>query len=348
MAQILSGKEVSGELQNAIKSEIAAIREDHPEFNPGLAIVQVGGREDSNVYIRMKCKSAEAVGMSARHINLPQSTTEQELLDVVHSLNEDVNTHGIIVQLPLDSVNDINTDLIINSIAPKKDVDGLNGENAAMLSRGDMSNCIVPCTPRGCLELIKKAGAEVEGARAVVLGRSKIVGSPMANLLTWHNATVTICHSRTKNLASVCKEADILVAAVGRPEMVKADWVKPGAVVIDCGINAIPDATKKSGQRLVGDVAYKECKEVASWITPVPGGVGPMTVAMLIRNTVDGAKRDLQISKQSFPSHLESNIMGPLFQTFRIPKTLSTSIGSLATIMTKNKSVLKFLRFLRR
>ncbi|CAH1792800.1 unnamed protein product [Owenia fusiformis] len=314
MAQVLSGKEVSGELRNAIKEEIAAIRQTSPDFNPGLAIVQVGGREDSNVYIRMKCKAAEEVGMTATHVKLPQTTTEQELLQVVQKLNSDVKTHGIIVQLPLDSSNEINTDLIINSIAPQKDVDGLNGENAAMLSRGDMSNCILPCTPRGCLELIRKTGTEIKGKRAVVLGRSKIVGSPMANLLTWNHATVTICHSRTIDLPSVCKEADILVAAVGRPEMVKADWIKPGAVVIDCGINSIPDASKKSGQRLVGDVAYSECKEVASWITPVPGGVGPMTVAMLIRNTVDGAKRELEAAKvktwnlSTLPLHLKTPV----------------------------------------
>ncbi|KAK2148152.1 hypothetical protein LSH36_512g02044 [Paralvinella palmiformis] len=293
MAAILSGKEVAGELRKGLKEDVENIRKDHPSFKPGLAIVQVGGREDSNVYIRMKLKAAEEVGIDAQHVQLSQNTTQQELLGVVRKLNVDQDVHGIIVQLPLDTVNNINTDVILNTITPEKDVDGLNGDNAAKLSRGDISNCMIPCTPRGCLELIKRTGTEIKGKRAVVLGRSKIVGSPMANLLVWNHATVTICHSRTENIQKVVSEADILVAAVGQPQMVKGDWIKPGAIVIDCGINSIPDDSKKSGKRLVGDVDFSSAKEVASWITPVPGGVGPMTVAMLLNNTVDAAKRVL-------------------------------------------------------
>jgi len=192
---------------------------------------------------------------------------------------------------------EIDTDLVINSIKPDKDVDGLTADNAAKLCRGDLHACVVPCTPRGCLELITRAGMDVRGKRAVVIGRSKIVGFPMANLLTWNHATVTICHSRTKNMKEIVQEADILVVAIGQANFVKGDWIKPGAVVIDCGINPIPDATKKAGVRLVGDVDYEPASQLASHITPVPGGVGPMTVAMLLRNTVDGAKRELEMIK---------------------------------------------------
>lgn len=205
-------------------------------------------------------------------------------------LNGDPNIHGIIVQMPLDTVNKIDSHLITDSVSPSKDVDGLNTVNEGRASIGDMSG-FVPCTPNGCIELIKRSKVPISGARAVVLGRSKIVGTPASELLKWENATVTVCHSRTKNLDKECASADILVVGIGRAEMVKGSWIKPGAVVIDCGINAIPDPTKKSGQRLVGDVAFAEAKEVASYITPVPGGVGPMTVAMLMKNTVISAER---------------------------------------------------------
>jgi len=210
----------------------------------------------------------------------------------VDELNKDKSVHGIIVQLPFDSVNPIDANKITNLVAPHKDVDGLSDENAGKLLHGQVDgvNCFVPCTPNGCLELIKKAGVQIAGANAVVIGRSKIVGSPMAQLLIWNNATVTVCHSKTKNIPEIVRGADILVVAIGQPLMVKKDWIKPGAVVIDCGISSIPDSTKKSGSRLVGDVDYDSCKEVAGAITPVPGGVGPMTVAMLISNTVDAAK----------------------------------------------------------
>jgi len=298
MAQVLSGKAVSADIRRQLKEDVSAIQKENPNFKPGLAIVQVGDRSDSNVYIRMKIKGAAECGMEAWHIKLPGSTTQHELLNEVRRLNTDGSTHGIIVQLPLETTNEIDTDLVLNSIVGHKDVDGLNGENAAKLCRGDLKTCVQPCTPRGCLELIKRSGMEIKGKRAVVIGRSRIVGSPMANLLTWHNATVTLCHSRTQDLDKRVAEADILVVAIGQPEMVKGEWIKPGAVVIDCGINALPDATKKSGQRLVGDVEYAAAKERAGWITPVPGGVGPMTVAMLLSNTVDGAKRELEQSQR--------------------------------------------------
>ncbi|CAL4082611.1 unnamed protein product [Meganyctiphanes norvegica] len=290
-AKILSGKEVSGDVRSRLKEEVAKIKEEFPDFVPGLAIVQVGGREDSNVYIRMKIKAAEEIGIYARHINFPRNITEAQLLQEVQKLNNDPTVHGMIVQVPLDSEEKIDDDLVLNAITVDKDVDGLTTASAGLLSHGILDGGFLPCTPNGCMELIRRSGCTIQGATAVVLGRSKIVGTPMAELLKWHHATVTTCHSRTKNLPDVCRTADILVVGIGRPEMVKKDWVKPGAVVIDCGINSIPDATKKSGQRLVGDVAYGEVKQVASYITPVPGGVGPMTVAMLMNNTVLSARR---------------------------------------------------------
>jgi len=269
-AQLLDGKMASAEIRADLKAEIIAIQKTKPAFVPGLAIVQVGDREDSNVYIRMKLKNAAECGMDARHIKLPRTTTHAQLLAELDKLNMDQAVHGIILQLPPESDEPIDSLAATNAIVASKDVDGLTDENAGKLSRGLVDGTIVPCTPMGCLHLIKKAGVKIEGSRAVVLGRSKIVGSPMADLLVWEHATVTKCHSKTQDLAQVCRQADILVAAVGRPEMVKGDWIKPGAIVIDCGINAIPDATKKSGQRLVGDVDFSEAKRVAGFITPVP------------------------------------------------------------------------------
>lgn len=287
MCQIISGKEVADE----IRAKLKVIVETLP-IKPKLAIVQVGGREDSNVYIKMKIQFAESIGASAELIKLNRDVSESELAQQVQKLNLDTSVHGIITQLPFDSSTDIDSDKIVNMIDPKKDVDGLCVYNAGKLSHGELnSTSFIPCTPNGCMELIRKAGVKVEGTRSVVIGRSKIVGSPMAQLLLWNNSTVTICHSRTKDLEKICKEADIVVAAVGRAQMVKKSWLKPGAVVIDCGINVIPDQTKKSGTRLVGDVDFEDCKQVAGAITPVPGGVGPMTVAMLIANTVESARR---------------------------------------------------------
>ncbi|ESO09783.1 hypothetical protein HELRODRAFT_104956 [Helobdella robusta] len=338
MAKVLSGKEVACELYAKLKDDIVKIREGNPNFCPGLAIVQVGNREDSNVYIRMKVKSAEELGMRATHVKLARETTEFELKNVIHSLNADAKTHGIIVQLPLDCSTNIDSDKILNEIAADKDVDGLTDANAGKLLHGELTNCIIPCTPNGCMQLIKKSGIEVKGKRAVVLGRSKIVGSPMAQLLTWNHATVTVCHSRTVDLPSVVREAEILVVAIGQPEFVKGDWIKPGAVVIDCGINSIPDPKKSSGKRLVGDVLYEEAKQVASHITPVPGGVGPMTVAMLLANTVESAKKDIkqQTSSWSFTSlpltlvrPVPSDIVIARSQTPKDIKYLAAEVGLL-------------------
>ncbi|KAF5270869.1 hypothetical protein FQA39_LY08314 [Lamprigera yunnana] len=292
-ANVLSGTEISKEMHEEMAKDIAKMKKVVPGFLPGLAIVQVGDREDSNVYIRMKTKAANEIGINVKHIRLPKSITEAELLLKLYKLNADPTVHGIIIQMPLDTDTKIDSHLITNSVSPDKDVDGLNTINEGRVAIGDLSS-FLPCTPNGCIELIQRSGIKIEGAEAVVLGRSKIVGTPASELLKWHHATVTVCHSKTKDLKEQCRRADILVVGIGKPELVKGDWIKPGAIVIDCGINAIPDATKKSGQRLVGDVAYNEASQVASYITPVPGGVGPMTVAMLMKNTVISAQRAAQ------------------------------------------------------
>lgn len=316
-AQLLLGKEVSGDIRKKLKEEVAAIRAEHEKFKPGLAVLQIGERKDSTVYVQHKIKAAKEIGMSAKHIQLPRTTTQAEVLKTLDALNKDASIHGIIVQLPPDADEYIDPGVCTNAVIPEKDVDGLHDENAGRLARGELDSCIVPCTPRGCLELIKRTGVEVSGKEAIVLGRSKIVGSPMADLLKWHNATVTTCHSRTKDLKEVVKRGDIVVVGIGKSELVKRDWIKEGAIVVDCGINVIPDSTKKSGQRLVGDVDFKEVKQVASWITPVPGGVGPMTVAMLMRNTVDSAKKALAVQKVTSP-HMKMGLsLAPLFPYLR-------------------------------
>uniref|UniRef100_A0A8D0SJK3 C-1-tetrahydrofolate synthase, cytoplasmic n=2 Tax=Sus scrofa TaxID=9823 RepID=A0A8D0SJK3_PIG len=293
-AEILNGKVVSAQIREKLKSKVAQMKEQVPGFTPGLAILQVGNRDDSNLYINVKLKAAKEIGIKAMHIKLPRTATESEVLKCITSLNEDLTVHGFILQLPLDSENPINAEALINAIAPEKDVDGLTSINAGKLARGDLNDCFIPCTPKGCLELIKQTGVQIAGRQAVVIGRSKIVGAPMHDLLLWNHATVTTCHSKTANLNEEVNKGDIVVVAAGKPEMVKGEWIKPGAVVIDCGINCVPDDTKPSGKRIVGDVAYSEAKERAGFITPVPGGVGPMTVAMLMQSTVESAEHFLE------------------------------------------------------
>ncbi|XP_050048637.1 C-1-tetrahydrofolate synthase, cytoplasmic [Dermacentor andersoni] len=325
-ATVLSGRQIAKEIREKLAAEVKAIKVKHPEFRPMLAIVQVGGREDSNVYIRMKRRAAEEVGAESQHIKFPRTITEEELVKEVETLNNDPTIHGIIVQLPLDCDTNIDSNRITNAVSPEKDVDGIHDQNAGRLAHGELEGFFIPCTPRGCLELIKRSGVPIVGARATVLGRSKIVGSPMSSLLLWNHATVTTCHSKTKDLPSVCREADILVVAIGRPRMVKAEWVKPGAVVIDCGINAIPDATRSSGTRLVGDVDFDEVKKVASYITPVPEGVGPMTVAMLISNTVESAKRCLKASLKVTNSSWSMRYL-PLSRQTPVPSDLDIAFA---------------------
>ncbi|KAL2730486.1 hypothetical protein V1477_016297 [Vespula maculifrons] len=355
---VLSGTQLAKEIRASLAQDVTNLKTKLPDFTPGLAIVQVGGRQDSNVYIRMKIKAATDIGINVQHVKLPNTITETELINVVNKLNNDPNTHGIIVQMPLDTVNEINSHLITNTVSPSKDVDGLNTINEGRVTIGDMSG-FVPCTPNGCIELIKKSGVPIVGAQAVVLGRSKIVGTPAAELLKWHNATVTICHSKTKNLPEIVSfsskkfenefirndmkinvsQADILIVAIGKPEFVKGSWIKSGAVVIDCGINSIPDSGKKTGERLVGDVAYEEASKVASYITPVPGGVGPMTVAMLMKNTVTSAKRaaenllnvdwKLRILKINPEKPVPSDIAISRSQTYKPIVNLAEEIGLL-------------------
>ncbi|XP_077394608.1 C-1-tetrahydrofolate synthase, cytoplasmic isoform X1 [Festucalex cinctus] len=293
-AQVISGKEVSAQVRESLKKDVEQMKLQDPNFQPGLVILQVGDRDDSNLYIGMKMKAASEIGINATHLKLPNTATEEEILHSITEVNENSSVHGLIVQLPLDSVHKVDTEKVTNAVASEKDVDGLTSINAGKLSRGDLSDCFIPCTPNGCMELIRQTGVSVAGKRAVVIGRSKIVGAPMHDLLLWNHATVTTCHSRTVELAEEVGKADILVVGIGKAEMVKGEWIKKGAVVIDCGINLISDNSKPNGKRVVGDVHYNSAKEQASFITPVPGGVGPMTVAMLMANTVLSAKRFLE------------------------------------------------------
>uniref|UniRef100_A0A8C7GS69 C-1-tetrahydrofolate synthase, cytoplasmic n=1 Tax=Oncorhynchus kisutch TaxID=8019 RepID=A0A8C7GS69_ONCKI len=293
-AQIISGKEVSAQVRERLKKDVAQMKTQDPNFRPGLVVLQVGDRDDSNLYISMKLKAAAEVNNRMPDVIVPVSYIFQIVLHSIMEVNENSAIHGLIVQLPLDSIHKIDTEKVTNIVAPEKDVDGLTCINAGKLSRGDLGDCFIPCTPNGCMELIRQTGVSVAGKRAVVIGRSKIVGAPMHDLLLWNHATVTTCHSKTADLAAEVGRADILVVGIGKAEMVKGDWVKKGAVVIDCGINHIPDETRPSGKRVVGDVHYSSVKEQAGFITPVPGGVGPMTVAMLMQNTVLSAKRFLE------------------------------------------------------
>nr|XP_043871327.1 C-1-tetrahydrofolate synthase, cytoplasmic-like [Solea senegalensis] len=291
MATIISGNKTSKLVRERLRTEVDKMRTEVSGFRPSLLVLQVGHRDDSNLYISTKLKAAAEIGIDAKHVRLPRTATQDDVLQSILSINEDKSVHGLIVQLPLDSVNQINTELITNSVSPDKDVDGLSCINAGKLSRGDLNDCFIPCTPNGCMELIRQTGVTVGGKHAVVIGRSKIVGAPMHDLLLWKHATVTTCHSKTPDLPEQVGRADILVVGAGRAEMVRGEWIKEGAVVIDCGINHVPDETKASGKRVVGDVHFASANQRAGFITPVPGGVGPMTVAMLMQNTVQSAQR---------------------------------------------------------
>lgn len=285
----IDGKAKAAELSEKITEETAALARDHG-IKPGLAVVIIGEDPASQVYVRNKKRTAEACGFHSVRHSLPVDVSQEDVLDLVASLNEDEGIHGILVQLPLP--DNLDEQRITQSIAPSKDVDGFHYINIGKLTAGDTADAFVPCTPAGCMLMIEDhLGTDLSGLNAVVIGRSNIVGKPMASLLLARNATVTITHSRTKDLPDVVRSADIVVAAVGRPHMVGGDWIKPGAVVIDVGINRVEtevDGEKKS--RLIGDVNYDEASEVARAITPVPGGVGPMTITMLMANTLRSAK----------------------------------------------------------
>ncbi len=281
-AKIIDGKIIAADLRARVATEAARIRRDHG-VTPGLAAVLVGADPASQVYVRSKVKQTEAAGMASSEYLLPATASQAELLAVVEKLNHDPLVHGILVQLPLPG--GLDPQGIVAAIDPAKDVDGLSPVNAGRLANG--LSALTPCTPLGCIILAKTVHASLEGMNAVIIGRSNLVGRPLVQLLLNENATVTIAHSRTRDLAPVCARADLVLAAVGKPEMVKASWIKPGATVIDVGINRIALADGKT--RLVGDVAYSEALEVAGAITPVPGGVGQMTVACLLANTLRAA-----------------------------------------------------------
>uniref|UniRef100_H3CGS3 C-1-tetrahydrofolate synthase, cytoplasmic n=1 Tax=Tetraodon nigroviridis TaxID=99883 RepID=H3CGS3_TETNG len=299
LATIISGNKTSRLLRDRLKADVEEMKSLFSGFRPALVILQVGDRDDSNLYISAKMKAAAEIGIDAKHVRLPSSATQEEVLLNILSINEDQSVHGLIVQLPLDSVHHIDSECITNTVSADKDVDGLSCINAGRLSRGDLDACFLPCTPSGCLELIRQTGVSLEGKQAVVIGRSKIVGAPMHDLLLWNHATVTTCHSKTPDLPEQVGRADILVVGAGRAEMVRGEWLKEGAVVIDCGINQVPDCTRASGKRVVGDVHYASAHQRAGFITPVPGGVGPMTVAMLMQNTVRSAQRYLSKTHRS-------------------------------------------------
>ena len=286
-AQLIDGNAIAKSIHEELTQEVAALKEKG--VVPGLATVLVGDNPASQTYVRMKQKRCGEVGIYSVGHDLSGDATQEEVETLVRTLNADPAINGILVQLPLPS--HLDEEAILSAISLEKDVDGFHPINIGRLAMKGRDAMFAPCTPAGIIELIDRIGVPIEGKEAVVLGRSNIVGLPVSMLLLKRNATVTICHSRSKDLPSITRRADILIAAVGRAEMVKADWVKPGAVVIDVGINRVDDATRKRGYRLVGDVAFEEVKEVAGWLTPVPGGVGPMTIAMLLNNTTTGAKR---------------------------------------------------------
>jgi methylenetetrahydrofolate dehydrogenase (NADP+)/methenyltetrahydrofolate cyclohydrolase len=286
-ARVIDGKAIAVALRAKVAARVAALKERHGT-TPGLAVVLVGDDPASRVYVANKARQTVEAGMRSFEHKLPAATSEKDLLALVARLNADDEVDGILVQLPLPG--EISATRVIETIDPGKDVDGLHPINAGHLMAG--APALAPCTPLGCLELVRSVRPDIAGAEAVVVGRSILVGKPVAQLLLAQSATVTIAHSRTRDLPAVCRRADILVAAVGKPEMIRGDWVKPGAIVIDVGINRVPNPSVGEGRtRLVGDVAYTEAAKVAGAITPVPGGVGPMTIACLLANTLDAALR---------------------------------------------------------
>ena len=286
-AKIIDGKAFAAEVRAKVAAGVAALKSKHG-ITPGLAVVLVGEDPASQVYVRSKGKQTVEAGMASFEHKLDQSTSEADLLDLIEKLNNDDAVHGILVQLPLP--DHMNSDLVINAISPAKDVDGFHISNVGLLGTGQKA--MVPCTPLGCLMMLRDHHGSLSGMDAVVIGRSNIVGKPMAHLLLGDSCTVTIAHSRTKDLAEVVRRADIVVAAVGRPQMVPGDWIKPGATVIDVGINRIDAPERGEGKtRLVGDVEFDSAVEVAGAITPVPGGVGPMTIACLLANTLTACCR---------------------------------------------------------
>ena len=286
-AQLIDGKVIAQEVRDGVKVEVEKmVAAGKPR--PGLATVLVGERVDSATYVRSKQKACADLGIESYGHNLPADISQQDLEKLIKKLNADTKVNGILVQLPLPA--GLDEERVLQLISIEKDVDGFSPLNIGRLAQKGREPLFVPCTPFGCIFLLEHAGVKIEGANAVVLGRSNIVGMPAALLLIGKNATTTVCHSRTRDIAAVVRQADILIAAIGKTEFVRGDWIKPGAAIIDVGINSKPDPTKEKGYRLVGDVNFDEAKEVAGFITPVPGGVGPMTIAMLMKNTLRAAQ----------------------------------------------------------
>ena len=289
-AKLIDGTAIGAAMRKELGAEIATLQKQG--IRPGLAVVLIGDNPASEVYVRMKGKACEEAGMHSVTIKRPKETSEADLLAELERLNNDAAIHGILVQLPLPK--QIDTNRVLHAVDPRKDVDGFHPENVGKVAGGDATG-FRPATPYGVQQLLLRSGVETKGAHAVIVGRSNIVGRPMAALLLQDgpggNATVTVCHSRTRNIDQITRQADILIVAIGKPEFVTGSMVKPGAVVIDVGVNRVDDPSKKQGYRLVGDVKFDEAKQVASAITPVPGGVGPMTITMLLYNTVQAAKQ---------------------------------------------------------
>ncbi|CAI9292196.1 unnamed protein product [Lactuca saligna] len=287
-ATIIDGKRVAKDIREEVAVEISRMK-DKIGIVPGLAVILVGDRKDSATYVRNKKKACDSVGINSYEVRLAEDSTEEEVVNHISKFNDDPSVHGILVQLPLPRHMD--EEKILDAVCIEKDVDGFHPENMGRLAMRGREPSFVPCTPKGCIELLHRYDIPIKGKRAVVIGRSNIVGTPAAFLLQREDATVTVVHSRTENAEEITREADIIISAVGQPNMVRGSWVKPGAVIIDVGINPVEDPECARGYRLVGDICYEEARKVASAITPVPGGVGPMTIAMLLSNTLISAKR---------------------------------------------------------
>mmetsp|Transcript_14706 Transcript_14706/g.59792 ORF Transcript_14706/g.59792 Transcript_14706/m.59792 type:complete len:339 (-) Transcript_14706:243-1259(-) len=287
-AEVIDGKLIAGQVREEVSAEVAEYTQQTGKA-PGLAVVIVGTRKDSQTYVRNKRRACDKVGIASFLFELPENVSQSELVKVVDDLNNRNDVHGILVQLPLPE--HIQSEEVLDTIKLEKDVDGFHPLNIGRLCmNGREKPLFIPCTPKGCIELLDRSNVPIEGKNAVVLGRSNIVGMPVSMLLMQRNATVTVCHRFTDDLENKVRNADIVVSAVGRAGLVKGDWIKPGAALIDVGINAVDDPSDKRGYRLVGDIEYEAAKERSGWITPVPGGVGPMTIAMLLRNTLEAAK----------------------------------------------------------
>ncbi|ODQ80522.1 hypothetical protein BABINDRAFT_160796 [Babjeviella inositovora NRRL Y-12698] len=337
MASLIDGKQIAQDIRGRIHSEINAIQAVSSEFNPSLVIIQVGARPDSSTYVKMKLNAAKEANISCELVSLPETTSQHELLSRISKLNAEPAVHGILVQLPLPA--HIAEDKVTAAVSKEKDVDGFGPFNVGELNRRNGEPLYLPCTPKGIMELLAHAKVELNGANAVVLGRSDIVGAPVARLLQMANATVTVLHSKTQNIAQYVSTADVVVSAIGQAGFVQGSWLKPGCVVIDVGTNFVEDATKKSGSRMVGDVDFESAVKVASQVTPVPGGVGPMTVAMLLENVVIAAKRQHDASKhpKKFTNPLPLNLQTPVPSDFEIsrdqePKHI-TDVASEAGIL---------------